>query len=524
MGESKEIKTDLEKQKKVDAIKEWENFSVGFANNLAGAYSIGAYINRINQMASSGSYNPPTAEDYTQTINISPSTQDTTTIKKYLANPAKHQKELRDISQYLENTIMQYKRTTDYIAKILTFNNDMRSITLPKNSEEIKTWKTGRERCLNFLQKFNQKYQAGMVMSKIATEGGFFAWLEENDEFATLIEIPSDWCYITGRWDYGWTYAIDLAYYDQFVGLCNVTPELIAYYEEFVKQREAGLRGAKLAPYQYYLVPVHKGYVFTFNVLRPQIVPPMTGVFLDASAILEYKNLLKSKMALDTIALIAQEIPKDDEGQPAMDAITAQRLVSTVISVLPKQVSTFATPFKAEKMEFNGSQNQNNWTGFGENQYWRTSGVGSSIMDMTDSNAVAQKFSMLNDHGMVEHIYRQFENFINIQLYLKSKQFRFVVRFYGNRYTDREDVKDYSALVTSNNMPVGKLYGMLGYEPYEIDGVIEMEELLGWRTKVTSIVPASQQSSKGGRPQKDLSDMAEGGVKQVDYDSNSSKG
>lgn len=534
-----EINTESDKPKEnnitqgSDPVQTWRNYwSDEYAqylyNNMFSVTSNLMAINTaMNRMASRGTYNPPTAQDFTQDINISPDIKDVSTIKQYLEQPAKHQKELRDISQYLENTIMQYERLTDYLGKTLTFKSDVRAVDYPKTSQDAETWRNGYDRCLGLLKKLNHRYQFELIMKKTMAEGGYFGWFEENDTFATFVEIPSDYCYITGRWDWGWTYAIDLTFYDKLIGLVNVTPELNNYYKKFILMRNQGLRGEKLRPYQYYPVPVEKGFVFTFNPLRAQIIPPMTGVFLDAVAILDYKNILKAKAGLDTLAAISMEIPVDKEtGEPIMDAITAQKFIQTAVGVLPKQVAAFATPFKSEKMDFSGSsQTQNNWVGYGENEYWRTSGVGASIMDMTDTNAMAQKYSIMNDHGFVEHMYRQFENFVNLQFLLKSKTYKFKIHYYGNRYTDSEDMKDYAGLVSSVNAPMGKMFGLLGYNPEEVDAVIKQEDLLGWR-EVKAILPASQSSGadSGGRPSTSIDSKTDSGVNGVGYDSNQTSG
>ena len=213
-------------------VKEyWNDSGESYVDYISrNLYSVTSNMQSINKwIANKASYNPPTSQDYTQDINISPRLPELSDLKKYLSRPSVYQKQLRDISQYLQNTIMQYQRTTDYLTKILAMNSDLRSLDVPENKEEIETWKNSYRRCKDFLKNFNARYQFSLVTQKIAEEGGFFAYLQEKEHFATLIEIPSDWCYITGRWDLGWTYAIDLTYYDQLIGIVEVTPELSSY-------------------------------------------------------------------------------------------------------------------------------------------------------------------------------------------------------------------------------------------------------------------------------------------------------
>lgn len=502
--------------------KFWQTFGDdllrGLANDL---YSMTSNMEWINRIGRSATYNPPTAQDYTRDININVKEPTIDSLKSWLKNPSMNSSSLIGASQYMLNTIMQYKRICDFSTKMLLFNCELIPAGSPKTGQETE-WLNGYDRCLNKLSKIKHRYEFSKIMKKTMEDGGMFVYLNEQPEIISFVEIPSEWCYITGKWDWGYTWAIDLTYYDKFVGLVGVTPELISYYNTFIKMRDAGARGSALAQYQYYPVPAESGYVFTFNPLRAEIVPPYSATMIDGIAILDYKNMVKQQMALDTIAIIAQEIPKDKDNKPIIDGVTAQKLISMTANILPKQVATFATPFKAEKLSFSSAQGMNNWIGTGEKVYWNTSGT-TSIMNGETSNGLAIEYSMLNDFGFVEHMYQQFENFMNIQLWLVSCKHKFNIKYFGNRYTQKEDVKTYASLVSMQNMPVSKLYGMVGYEPYEIDSIIYLEKIKKWRETIP-LTPASQAGSlsndKGGAPEKDLSEMKQSGINTRDRQDN----
>lgn len=492
----------------------WDAFGTSFLNAFKrDMYSMTKNMEWINKIGRSVSYNPPTAQDYTRDININVKEPTIDELKKWLKNPSINSNSLIGASQYMLNTVMQYRRICDYSTKMLLFNCELIPASMPKSGDED-TWVSGYDRCLSLLSKVKHRYEFSKIMKKTMEDGGMFVYVNRQSEIISFVEVPSEWCYITGKWDWGYTWAVDLAYYDRFVGLAGVTPELLEYYNRFIKMKEAGARGSSLAPYQYYPVPAEDGYVFTFNPLRAEIVPPYSATMIDGIAILDYKNMQKQQMALDTIAIIAQLIPKDKEGKPIITGTVAQDIVRMTAAILPKQVATFATPMDVEKLSFSSSQSMNNWVGTGEDVYWNTSGT-TNIMNGDTSNGLAIEYSMLNDFGFVEQMYQQFENFMNIQLWLVSRTYKFNIKYFGNRYTQKEDIKTYASLVSQQNMPIGRLYAMTGYEPYEIDGVIKLEKIKKWR-EVVPLTPASQagalSSDKGGAPEKDLSDMQQSGI------------
>jgi len=490
-----------------------------------------AYLvyNDINKISTAAWYNPPSGKQFMQDMNYNPLIPSQSDLTAWLKDPGNNEENLRGVSQYIESAIMQYKRTLNHFSQILTFNNQLISIDSPdaNKPKQVAAWKSGYLRCLEYLRKFNLRYQKNLIMEKMMSEGGYFAYVSETKDFVTLVEIPSNWCYITGRTDIGWTYGINLAYFDRYVGMEYVMPELYEYYREFVKMRDIynNNKSIDLNKYQFYPVPFDKGYVFCFDMLRAEMTPPFKGVFKDAVSIIDYKNLLKQKATLDTWKLIAQIIPRNDKNEPALDAKYAQAIIQLTQQGMPAGVKTFATPMDVQELNFNNAQNMNNIIGMGETMYWKSVGVNGVIMDGAEKTVEAVRASLKNDVGFVNPIYTQFENFINLQLLKQSRGYRFRISLFGDRYSDSDEMVKYQGLVTGCNFPVGKLFAFAGYQPYEVDGLLTQESILGLKDKMTPIISAF--NTKGmtgtepkttGRPESaTLSDSSE---KTKDYQSN----
>ena len=465
----------------------WEKLAFSVANSF--------YSDMVS--ATAPWYNPPTGRQFMQDVNYSPLIPSQDDLTTWLKDPANNEIHLRGVSQYLENAIMQYKRTLNHFSRILSFNNELIPIDVPQDLSDEATvarWKWGYLRCMDFLKKFNLKYQKDIVMAKTVSEGGIFVYLTESKDFATLTEIPSNWCYITGRTDIGWSYGINLAYFDKYVGMREIMPELYNYYKKFTEMRDIynnkQINKNELFQYQFYKVPPDKGYVFTLDILRADITPPLKGCFKDAVSIIDYKNLLKQKAVLDTWKIVAQIIPRNDKNEPAIDEVTVKKFIQATQLGLPTGVRTIATPMDVIPLDFNNAQNMNNIVGIGETQYWKSVGVNGVIMDGAEKTVEAVRSSLKNDVGFVDSIYEQFENFINIQLLKLSREFRFRISIFGDRYTDAESMKNYQALVTSVNFPVSRLFAYAGYQPYEVEGIVNLESITGIKEKLTPILSA----------------------------------
>jgi len=517
-NENAQLNNDAIMSKETEKI--WEEYIGLYAESILNN------IESINTLGRSSSYSPYMGQNIMQSVNMNPKIPTQANLTTWLTNPSKHQKNLRDASTWLEGAIMQYRRTVDHFAKILTFNQEVTSSTSPQNAKEKKTFKNSYNRCMDYSRKFNLKYQKDIILKKIMRDGGMYSYFVEDDNFINMIEVPSDYAYITGRWQWGWTYAVDLTWFDRLVGAEETMPEMYEYYKIFVAMRTSGLQDAQLAKFQYYAVPVEDGYYFAFDVLVAQNIPPFGGIFKDALEIDTYKRLLKQKSALDTWKVIAQEIPLDGNGKPQIPVKLAQRFIELTQGVIPKGTTTFSTPMKVKELNFSNSQNQNSITGMGEQLFWRSIGVNGSLMDLGDKSAASLRLSLINDGAFVEHIYRQFENYINLHFLIISRKFIFNLKLFGNRYTDAEDMKKYADLVTTANMPVGKLFGYAGYEPHEVIPTLQMENLFEIKDLMTPLISQFQQSpeEKAGAKKKDEGNLTEAGETQRDQDSNLESG
>lgn len=498
----------------------YDNFLQKYSSSLNSA------ITKINSSNMSG-YSPQIGNSQLQQISGTKKAPTQEEIEKWLRNPDSNDKNLRKVSNYLDTAIMQYKRALDHFEKISTFRYDLR---LQSDFEiaDKKTVLNSRQRVLDFLRDFSMKHHSTLVMDKIMREGVAFYYFDTTGNFNSLVELPTDYCHITGTWDRGFTFALDLTFFDTMVGMKNTMPEIYEYYKTFVKMREISRGDKSVDKLQYYAIPIEKGFCFTFELGDTTPLPPLTGVFRDANRILQYKNLLMQKTSLETWKIIGQKIPIHKTDQvPILTPDQAQLFVDFVQEVLPDGTAVFATPMDFEVLELSDGNGKDNITGRGEESYWRSVGVNGTMMDAGDKSATTLEYSLVNDQAFVEQMYTQFENFINLQLRLISRKYVFGIKLYGNRYTEERDIKLYKELCATVNAPVGKLYGLMGYEPFEVVPTIKLENLLDIKELSLPIIAGSQQSgeeSTAGAKKKDASDLTSSGAQTRDNDSNKNGG
>ena len=320
-----------------------------------------------------------------------------------------------------------------------------------------------------------------------------------------MLPLPADYCYVTSPWTYGYLFAIDLVFFDQFISIPQQIPELYEAYNKFTSMRQALYKGEDLAPYQYYQVPPEKGWVFTFNPSMPDKLPPLTSAMSSALDTLSYKELLKNKIALDLYKVIAMKIPMDKENrQMSMTYKIAEEITQVIQSLLPGNIKVYSSPFDSEPISTDQSSRFEEIVGISNDTFYASSGFSKSMFGSKDiKTGAALKLSSTVDFNYASyHPYRQYENFINFQLGLKSKKYRFQIQMFGNSLNEESERDMALKEMTLGNSGILDYFAVKGYEPFQVKSTLFLEEKLGLRDMMTPLLSAfnSKQPNEGGRP------------------------
>ena len=492
------------------------------------AKSLSSTLSGIEQIAlragQDGIYQPILSQDLLQEVNINPKNTTATRIEEMLVAPHRHYEELNSINQYLAYAVGAYRRNIWYNNTIKSFKYDLKPINIPYGDFNKEEYLKSYERALDVLRKLNVKYQIKKADLQVMYDGiAVYAITETSDNF-TFVQLPSEACYITAPYTFGWRVAFDLSYFDRYNMGIDAIPELKYAYERFVGMRQAYLSGDKryegeLTVAQYYPLPPDRTAVFTFDTIHPDRVPPLASAMGSATDIISYKRLLKDQLSLDLFKLISMEIPLDKtSNKPSMPYEEAAMIVQALRNVLPENIVPFATPFKSESVSVDQTKKYEDIIKISNDSYFSASGASQSVFgssQLTQGSAI--KIGTLVDFAYVStHMYEQYSNCINSILWENTGKYKFKVKFFGNVLTDKEDSVDYASLVKTANMPVGKLFAYEDYEPFEIYSVLKSEDILGLKDMMTPLISAFNTGSDIlGQPEKNK--LSDDGEKSQDY-------
>ena len=475
--------------------------------------------------SSNGTYQPIYSEQLLQKVNVNPMAASSEQIEKWLLAPQYFDQNLRHLSQYLSYAVGQYNRSVWYLHSLKAFNYKL----LPSDSDiEVNIneddYLHAYDICLRTLQKMNIRYQIPKADLQVMTDGAAFYWISETDDTISLLPLPCDYCYLTSPFTYGFLFAIDLTFFDQFVSIPNQIPELTKAYNKFVEMRTALYKGEALAPYQYYQVPPSQGWAFTFDPIHADKLPPLASAMSASLDTLSYKEIIKNKIALDLYKVIAMKIPLDKDNKAMSISYTlAEEITQTIQSLLPENIKVFSSPFDSEAINTDQAEKFDQIVNISNDSVYASLGLSQGLFGSSQVKmAAALQLSSNVDFNYVEHMYRQYENFINFQLSLKTKKYKFQVQMFGNKLNEASDIAMYAGLVSTTNSHLLDFYAATGKEPFQVKSTLLLEKFLGLKELMEPIQSMfNSKSDKGGRPSQTTVD--ESGESTRSYDSNNQR-
>lgn len=518
-------KTNSQKMATPEQLETLQNFVKVYSADLSRQLR---QLDLITQISSNkGQYNPILSEQYVTDMNFNPVKSGSNEISKWLMSPQYYDENIRHLSQYLEKAVGQYGRAIWFLNTEKSFNYLLTPADADnKDFIDTDAYVNSYNTVLNTLRKMNIKYQFPKMDLQIMQDGVGFYFIQETEDTITFLQLPTDYCYITAPWTYGWLFAIDLTFFDRLVGMPEIMPELTEAYKVFVEKRKAGFTGEQLAPFQYFNLPPEKSFCFTFDPGRADKTPPLTGAMGAALDVLSYRDLLKKKSVLDLWKLIAMKIPVDKQtNKMQIPYDEAAELISMIKEQMPENIVAFATPFDAQEVAANQVNTMDKLVDLGDNNVFSALGMGAAMFGKENKNAGQLKISsqIAFDYAST-HMYSQFANLVNWIIMQKTKTYKWKVSFFGNKLDKDKEVDNAIKLVTSSNYPVEYLMANTGFEPFEMKSFINWTNKMDLKSKMKPLQSMNTMSNKpgseGGRPEKDVADMQDSGEKSREYKEN----
>lgn len=443
-----------------------------------------------------------------------------TQIETYLSDPARYEKELRNMSIVLSTMSSQYNQIINYFGDIAMF----KAILVPNISKyadsksgEVKDEEKLKKDYINataLIQQMHLEHTLKNILKVMCREDVYFGYIHKTNNSFYIQKLDPDYCRIKYVQDGVLGFDMDMSYFDKNNTLKNVEGTLIETYPVEIQQGyNAYLKDKANARY---FEPDLKNIVcFKFNESLEFNFPPFANLYDEISRLEDYKSLALSKTTIDNYKLIGMKIPllnSEREDALAISTDMAMMFYSMLVNSLPEGVGAFITPTDFSDISFsNVSSSDKKEVSQAEDNVYVDSGISPVVFGKGANSSTGLKTSNLIDSARLFTLYRQFERWLNFYFKNEFKE-KFVVKLLDvTVHTVEEEVNRLYQLATMG-VPVKLQLSTLVQSQAEERGSLLLEKVLGladeWLPLNSSFV---QSGNEGGRPTQ--TDVTESGEK-----------
>ena len=193
-----------------------------------------------------GAFNPMTTNTTLKSLNVHTLVPTKEKIDEALQDPSNNEDTLTSYGFYYYFSNLTYKRNIEILKALPSFDLSIRCINLEKpedikSKEYIEDNKIVRE----FLRKFDYRTEFKIVLWNLIMSETYFAMFRKFDNKYKLQTFPSRYALLTGEWEYGLLYDIDINYFlnNSAVDI-NMFPETIKkkFNEVYGKNKKEGYK------------------------------------------------------------------------------------------------------------------------------------------------------------------------------------------------------------------------------------------------------------------------------------------
>ena len=501
--------TKRRKTQKTDSVPKAQN------DNLAGFIGISSKFAVLNKLITRDLNNDrtkPTFALYTK--------DDITT---YLSDPSRYEKQLRKAVIYIYGASPHFRRLIQYFVGLSDLSYIVEPYKIDSNKMNQRTFRNNYRKVLNMIVSMNIKSQLPKILTMCLREDTCYCTLWVTNDNITIQILPSDYCGISTIEGNVPNVTFDFSYFDS-------NPEMLAYYpKEFATkyamyQKQRTLRWIELDS------PTSFAIKCNSDILHYSI-PPFAGILREIYDIEDYKQLKKTKTALENYAMLSMKLPMDSDGSWLIDYDKAKDFWFNLDSVLPEEVGSVLTPMDIDKIDFEKSNTgDTDRISEAEQNLFTAAGVSSLLFNNEKASSNSLLLSIKADqsitYGIVKSIEDALNRFIQSQGYGKN----FKINFLDVSPFNRKEVGDAYLKAASYGIPSISAYcASQGIGQAELDGMSFLEGTILELPKLFKPIVSSTQLSnttddveskgatdEGGAPKKEIGELTDSGEQTVE--------
>lgn len=437
-------------------------------------------------------------------------------LARWLKDPARCERQLRDASRYLYEYSGQYKRLCNYQPNMLKLSYIIVPDTEIDETTDIEEYKKAYMKTAYSLNVMNIRTEFNKPLCTASVDGIAYAYTRSTKDTFSMYILDPNYCRMSSidgtgciRFEFNFSYFDTMQEEDRESLLATYGKEFRDLYEKHIRSKkrwyEIGEDGMCIK--------------FQENILE-YAMPPYIAVLDHLLDLDDYRKLAKAKEENGNYNLLNFKIPTNKDGKILMDLGVAKKFIEQASSEVPETIGVLYSPMEVQKFNFSKDNDvaSNSAVTAAVDQFWEASGVSSLLFGSGKSSANALNKSIIADEVNIYPLMRQIERWINRRLRLQHSKYKFRIKFLDITSFNEQDKFDSYMKAGNAGVPVKTaIASTFGYTPYEVMQMASLEnDMLDMRGSVyneplLSSSHMSEQEIEAGRPLMDEDDLTESG-------------
>lgn len=489
-------------------------------------------------MAMDGFYSPFLSNQLLTNLNNNPRLPSAESVKKALNDYKNSGEELQGFVEFASSFDMIFKRTLYSYANALSFDLQVTCKNAYTESDyQSDEYKKDRQTVDNFLTNFDYKKEFYNVLLNVLKRDTYFTWFRKTKtgnrgkmKFALQI-MPQDYCMLTGYFEKGLLWSLNILYYMQpGVDLNGFDPSITKTYLRALETIDSYVPSAPLndrkGSYAMWadVSPLDGAWAWKFDTSsfanNPFLSPYVANVLRSD----EIGELQYNKDLIAASGILAGEIRLFDSAksgtkanQFAIDPKTLGAFMQKAANGLKNIAKLVAMPLENIKFFQFEDKNPNSYT----NELTTTAGIGTGISRViysSDKMSNAELEAALNEvYQTMKPMYAQFNNFLDFYVNQMTSKYKFKFEFVGSNYQFERDARfDKMMKMADKGLVLNSSAwaSAVGMNPVTFDRMLAESKYTGWIDKYSMLMlnaNTTAQSNEGGRPRQSGTSLTESG-------------
>ena len=326
MSKAIKVKPTLSNDEVIETLRAFEKaLDIKDKEIAKGVFDIASFSKGVSEAG--GAYTPYSQNEIMKKMNVSTNhAPNGAEIDSALSNPSEKEGQLINFGQSYYFSSLMYKRNHEYLANLPAFDLELTCINAKPEDYNTSKYQKDYDEIKKFLDKFNYREQFKNITWNMVLNETYYGMFRELGDKSIIQEFPSKYAMITGRFEYGLLYDIDMSWFQQSEVDINCYPDWIKerYLQMFQKGKEkpyipSNKINKRTGTFALWTQtdPADGCWVFKFNPNHNLQVPFFSGMLPEMAAIPVMRNLQMNQSMAAARKLLVSSIPYLNEKKSA---------------------------------------------------------------------------------------------------------------------------------------------------------------------------------------------------------------